>query len=184
MLTMKNEFAKATVIVTLKDEDENTVSGSDHSDDVFPTVQSQVKNFIKNYSYQICDNQSELRSVLKISFHSDLQHISFSRIFQLHHTSSASSILYGHVRIRTCNLFFCFSFIFIFKRHYGRSLRQRITLYTLFVFHWHFTNSSKFHCYLRIVYSRQKEFFVRWEAGYIQGDPRTTQPYFQTRGKK
>ncbi len=108
-------------IVTLKDEDEdkNTVSVSGHGDDVFATVQSRVKTLIKDYSYQICDNQSELRSALKISFHSNLQRTSFSRIFQLHHTSSASSILNGHVRIRTSNLFFRFSFIF--QRHNGRS---------------------------------------------------------------
>ncbi len=108
----------------LKDEDKNTVSGSGHSDDVFAIVQSQVKNLIKNYSNQMCDNQSELRCALKISFHSNLQRTSFSRISQLHHTSSASSILYGHFRIRTCNLLFRFSFIFIFQRHYGRSLSQ------------------------------------------------------------
>ncbi len=107
----------------LKDEDENTVSGSGHNDDVFATGQSQVKNLIKNYSYQICDNQSELRCALKIIFHSNLKRTSFSRIFQLHHISSVFSILYGHVRIRIYNLFFRFSFIFTFQCHYGRSLR-------------------------------------------------------------
>ncbi len=105
----------------LKDEDKNTVSGGGHNDDVFAIVQSQVKNVIKNYSYKICDNQSELTCALKINFHSNLQRTSFSHIFQLQHTSSASSILYGHVHIRTCNLFFRFRFIFIFQRHYGCS---------------------------------------------------------------
>ncbi len=60
----------------LKDEDESTVSDSGHSDDVFATVQSQVKNLIKNYSYQICDKQSELRCALKISFHSKATRVS------------------------------------------------------------------------------------------------------------
>ncbi len=38
------------------------------------------------------------------------------------HTSSASSVFYGHVRIRTCNLFSRFSYILIFQYHYGRAL--------------------------------------------------------------
>ncbi len=60
---------RATAIVTLKDEDENenTTPGSDHSDHVFVTVQGQVKNLIKSYSYQICDNQSKLRCALVLS---------------------------------------------------------------------------------------------------------------------
>ncbi len=59
--------------------------------------------------------QYQNKCVLKISFHFNLQCPSFAHIFQLHCTSSASSVLYGHVHIRMCNLFSRFSFILHFS---------------------------------------------------------------------